>query len=164
MEYGTRLVSFEIMHKAFNPFILINPQLLVNLDDVLCSLSNVGGKTNSASRFLTPRVYNGVWISWTLLVIGVTSYWAIRTTRIFISLGPVMLEVIDVLYKSAKSWNLHHSFENIPVGLLLQDSATLLQYRDRLTLSSFGWTGCWMAFGVVLLAVRLCLLALSCIS
>ncbi|KAH9811048.1 hypothetical protein DFH28DRAFT_983524 [Melampsora americana] len=115
-------------------------------------LSNVGGKTNSAARFITPSVYNSVWISWTLLVIGVTSYWAVRTTRIFISLGPVMIEVIDVLVKSAKSWNLHHSFANIPLGLLLQDRAILVELRDRATLSTFGWTGSWMAFEVVLLA------------
>lgn len=115
-------------------------------------LSNIGGKTHSASRFITPPVYNIVWISWPLLVIGVIGYWAVRTTRISILLGPLMLEVIDALSKSAKSWNLHHSFEHIPLGLLLQDRATLLEYRDRLALDSFGWTGCWMAFGVILLA------------
>ncbi|KAH9811049.1 hypothetical protein DFH28DRAFT_901413 [Melampsora americana] len=118
-------------------------------------LSNVDGTTNKRTRFLTPAAYNSIWISWSLLVIGVTSFWAIRSVRVLISIERNMLQASSMLNEAANSWDIDHSFSGIPIVTLSELRHSLFGLQDQLKRISWGWAACWISFAFVLVAFYL---------
>jgi len=94
-------------------------------------------------------------MSWSLLVIAVTSFWAARASGVFVSIESDMLQASASLTELAKSWDINHSFSGIPLGSLLELRDRLLTLQDRLKYVSWGWAGCWISFAFVLAACYL---------
>ncbi|KAH9811050.1 hypothetical protein DFH28DRAFT_983541 [Melampsora americana] len=113
-------------------------------------LRNVDGTQRHRLRFLTPRVYNFLWTSWPILVIFITTYWAVRINTLTNSIDIIMSYTEKLLRKSAKNWDVHQDFSKIPLGTLIMNRDSLFRYRDVLRNLAFFCTGSWMAFGLVL--------------
>lgn len=113
-------------------------------------LSNVEGTGNKGTRFLIPVVFNSIWKSWSLVVIGVTSFWAVRGVRIMTLIEGNMLQAATLLKESAESWDLNRSFAGIPIGSILELRNRLFMFQDQLKYTSWRWAGCWISFAVVL--------------
>ncbi|KAH9821916.1 hypothetical protein DFH28DRAFT_536396 [Melampsora americana] len=114
-------------------------------------LCDLDGKKNSRfSRFLTPSLYNSLWILGTALVIAVHTYWAFRTTVIFSQLESAIHHAFRLLERAVKVWDTNHNISGIPVGRILVAFQKLNQYQDPLKSTVIGWAGTWASFLIVL--------------
>ncbi|EGG11667.1 uncharacterized protein MELLADRAFT_70812 [Melampsora larici-populina 98AG31] len=107
------------------------------------------------SKLLTPLLYNSIWLTVSLVVIMLTTYWALRTTQILIIISPVKEHLFDLLQTSIKSWSINHDLKQIPTVELFSEGDFLHQYLEKLSPIIVAWAQTWLAFAIVLTAFYL---------
>lgn len=114
-------------------------------------LCDVGGTKNKKySRILTPIVYNSIWISWSLLAIGVISHRAFRSVQVLTELDRGWYQLVALLKTASESWTAHHNIGLIPVRTLLIDMSSLYEKWHIAGSTVVGFANTWIALGSVL--------------
>ncbi|KAH9821908.1 hypothetical protein DFH28DRAFT_951009 [Melampsora americana] len=107
----------------------------------LCDVE--GNKNSRLSRFLTPSLYNVLWISGSILVILVNIYWAIRVTLIFSRFESVIGNVFRLLERAVKLWDTNQNRSGIPLARINVAVRKLATVKDPLKLVIIGWAQTW---------------------
>ncbi|EGG04616.1 uncharacterized protein MELLADRAFT_72339 [Melampsora larici-populina 98AG31] len=119
----------------------------------LCDVD--GTKNKKYSRILTPIVYNSIWISWSLLAIGMISYWAVRSVQDANELQMNLQHTFPLLKKASVSWDAHHDFGKVPIKALLNYMVVLFRNWSHMDLTLVGWATAWAALAGALALVNL---------
>lgn len=120
----------------------------------LCDVKG-GDQNQRLSKLLTPLLYNSIWLTVSFLVIILTTYWALRTTQIFIIMAPVIQHLFNSLQTSIQSWSINHDLKQIPIVELLKEANFLHADLAQLSPIIIGWAKTWLAFAILLTAFYL---------
>ncbi|KAG0142471.1 hypothetical protein CROQUDRAFT_662479 [Cronartium quercuum f. sp. fusiforme G11] len=119
----------------------------------LCNLD--GSNNKRSSRILTPFIYNFVWISWSIIVISLTTFWAVATVRLQSKMDSLAQHLLSLLKESTISWDAHQDFSRIPLKAILADRDDMIQNMMQLTRILVPWGKTWLGLAIVLLVFYL---------
>lgn len=118
------------------------------------SLCEVEGHTGRKSfRFLTPRIFNSIWISWSVLTIMQNLAWAIIAGRTACGFDKLANQALVLLKRLSLFYNDGADLSSLPVAELLNINAGIVAYLARLSWNIQGWVKTWLIQLVGLLIV-----------
>lgn len=90
-------------------------------------------ETRHWTRFITPMVYNTIWISWSIIVIGLISYLSTVMSRTSLKAQLVTNDLINQLGQASASWESTHDLTQIPLSEIFPNVKQLFKLSKLIT-------------------------------
>ncbi|KAG0144684.1 hypothetical protein CROQUDRAFT_659619 [Cronartium quercuum f. sp. fusiforme G11] len=99
---------------------------------------------------LSPRVYNFIWISWSLVVTISIGFWSVKAGRGFDLMERRILHLFKIMDRDDRLWNVNHTTTSASLRPFFTEAVALFQALDQVSSTNTTVFSIWVAVTSVL--------------